>query len=110
LLLLQIIANQSFIHLSKARIDMNIKNILVSTALLAAATTAFADGAVSQSDRAVSVQAPNVTTIGMEQAPGPSLVYFSDASYPVQPQVKSNVTRAEVKAALIQARTPSTNQ
>jgi hypothetical protein len=93
---------------------MNIQKILISTALLAAATTAFADDSVSQSRHAASANAPNVTTIGMVQAPGPNLIYFSDASYPVQPQVKSDVSRAEVKATLIQARTqnqtPSANQ
>jgi hypothetical protein len=83
---------------------MNIKNILVSAVLIAAATTAFADDGASRSAHATSTRTPpNLVTNGMVQAPGPSLVYFSDASYPVQPQVKSDVSRAEVKAALIQA-------
>lgn len=81
---------------------MNIKHILVSAALLVAATSAFADGAVSQSSHAASVKTSNIVTNGQVQAPSPSLIYFSDASYPVQPQVKSNVSRAEVKAELIQ--------
>lgn len=82
---------------------MNIKHILVSTAALVAATSAFADGTVSQSSHTASVKVSNIVANGQVQAPSPSLIYFSDASYPVQQQAKSNVSRAEVKAGVIQA-------
>jgi hypothetical protein len=79
---------------------MSIKNILVGATFLVAAVSAFADGTASTSGRTKSAGASNMTTIGMVEAPSPSLIYFSDASYPVQPQVKSNVSRAEVKAEM----------
>ena len=82
---------------------MNIKHLLVSAALLVATASAFADGVMLQSGRAAPVRAPNVVANGLVQAPGASLLYFSDANYPVQPAVKSNVSRAEVKADMVQA-------
>jgi hypothetical protein len=45
----------------------------------------------------------NIVPNGLTQAPGPSLVYFSDASYPVLPQSTGVQTRAEVKAGIVQA-------
>ena len=99
-------SNNRHIYLSfesEKKMNKHMKKTLAAIAILAAAASASAfAGDVQPFGKKAAVPA-NTVPNGLVQAPGPSLVYFSDASYPVQPQAAEKQTRAQVKAEIIQA-------
>lgn len=88
---------------SENKMNKHTKRNLLAVMLLALTASASALAADVTASMASHLTPENLAASGLLQAPGPSLVYFSDASYPLLTQNAKVLTSSASKAVILQA-------